>query len=188
MTAMIMVSPLTIRTETAADVAARECLLDRCFGEARFLKTCERLREGRLPAEGLALTAADAEGRLVGTLRLWHATVNASHRALLLGPLAVAPELRGAGLGAALMREGLARAEALGHAAVLLVGNAPYYARFGFSTVLTETLSLPGPYERERFLALELVPGALAGASGLVIGTGALLPASYLPAAVAQAA
>jgi predicted N-acetyltransferase YhbS len=188
MTAMTMVSPITLRTETAADMAAREYLLDRCFGEARFLKTCERLREGRLPADGLALTADDAGGRLVGTLRLWQVTAGASHPALLLGPLAVAPELRSLGLGAALMREGLARAEALGHRAVLLVGDAPYYARFGFSAALTEGLSLPGPYERERFLALELVPGALAGARGRVIGTGALLPTAEMPAAVAQAA
>ena len=170
---------LTIRTEIASDEAARERLLDRCFGEARFLKTCERLREGRLPAEGLALTAVDAAGRLVGTLRLWHVAVG-TVPALLLGPLAVAPDLRSLGLGAALMREGLSCAAARGHGSVLLVGDAPYYARFGFSAALTEALSLPGPYERERFLGLELVPGALAGASGLVTATGVLAPA--LPA------
>jgi predicted N-acetyltransferase YhbS len=179
---------LTIRMEIAFDEAARERLLDRCFGEARFLKTCERLREGRLPAEGLALTAVDAAGRLVGTLRLWPIAIGASHPALLLGPLAVSPELRSLGLGAALMREGLSRAAALGHRAVLLVGDAPYYARFGFSDALTETLSLPGPYERERFLALELVPGALAGATGLVVPTGVPAPAPALPAAMPQAA
>jgi len=171
---------LTIRTEIASDEAARERLLDRCFGEGRFLKTCERLREGRLPAEGLALTATDAADRLVGTLRLWHVAAASAQSALLLGPLAVAPELRSLGLGAALMREGLSRTAARGHGAVLLVGDAPYYTRFGFSAALTETLSLPGPYERERFLGLELVPGALAGASGLVTATGVLAPA--LPA------
>jgi predicted N-acetyltransferase YhbS len=63
---------------------------------------------------------------------------------------------------------------ARGHGAVLLVGDAPYYTRFGFSAALTERLWLPGPYERERFLALELTAGALAGARGLVTATGAI--------------
>ncbi len=68
---------IQIRDERAADVAAREHLLDACFGEARFTKTCERLREGRLPAEGLALVV-EMDGRLVATVRLWHVDAGAS--------------------------------------------------------------------------------------------------------------
>jgi predicted N-acetyltransferase YhbS len=72
------------------------------------------------------------------------------------------------------MRRALRAARRLGHAAVLLVGDAPYYGRFGFSTEKTGTLWLPGPYERERLLGCELVSGALDGAAGLVTAAGRL--------------
>lgn len=162
---------VTIRQELLADTAARERLLDACFGPSRFEKTCERLRTGRFPASGLSLTA-DQSGVVVGTVRLWPVRAGTAGRALLLGPLAVDREARGAGIAAALMREALARAARLGHGAILLVGDAPYYERFGFSADLTAALTLPGPVERERFLGLELAPGALAGARGLVTATG----------------
>lgn len=161
---------ITIRDEIAADVPAREALLDRCLGERRTAKSSERLREGRLPAEGLALSA-ERDGDVVGTVRLWHVAANGVP-ALLLGPLAVAPELQGEGLGKALMREALWRAACRGHGAVLLVGDAPYYARFGFDAGRTRALAMPGPVERERFLGLELREGALAGASGVLVATG----------------
>jgi predicted N-acetyltransferase YhbS len=164
--------PVRIETERLADVAAREALLDAAFGPLRALKTCERLREGRMPARGLALVARRGP-RLVGTLRLWHVDAGAA-AALLLGPLAVAAEERGAGVGAALMTEALSRAGGAGHGAVLLVGDAPYYRRFGFAPEFTQRLILPGPVERNRFLARELEPGALAGAAGPVRATGAL--------------
>ncbi|MDP3895551.1 MAG: N-acetyltransferase, partial [Mesorhizobium sp.] len=93
-------------------------------------------------------------------------------RALLLGPLAVDPALKSAGVGSALMRHAVAEAARLGHGAVLLVGDAPYYARFGFSAEKTGTLAMPGPYERERFLALELRDGALDGARGVLRASG----------------
>jgi len=160
-----------LRDEAAADVAAREALLDAALGPARTLKPSERLRAGRLPAAGLALVAEDGDGRLVGTVRLWN--VSAGGRpALLLGPLAVDESVRGAGLGAALMRLALARAEAAGHAAVILVGDPEYYARFGFSAEATAGLTMPGPTERRRFLARQFVPGALEGAAGRVTATG----------------
>ncbi|HEY8565989.1 MAG TPA: N-acetyltransferase [Beijerinckiaceae bacterium] len=162
---------LTIRAERPTDVEAREDLLDLCFGEGRFQKTCERLREGRLPADDLAFVV-EMDGRLVATLRFWHVTAGPGRPALMLGPIAVDPSLQGLGIGAKLMRHGLDQARALGHRAVILVGDAPYYARFGFSGALTEGLWLPGPYERERFLGLELAAGALDGARGLVSATG----------------
>jgi predicted N-acetyltransferase YhbS len=112
------------------------------------------------------------DGRVIGTVRLWHVTAGPGRPALMLGPIAVDPALQGLGIGAKLMREALERARASGYSAVLLVGDAPYYARFGFSPEKTGALRLPGPYERERFLALELAPGALDGAKGLVSATG----------------
>jgi len=164
-------APIVIAEETAADVAAREALLDDAFGPGRFLKTCERLRSGRLPARGLALVARQ-DDQLVATMRLWPIHAGAYRPALLLGPLAVSRELRSCGLGAAMIAAGLARAKARNHRAVLLVGDAPYYARFGFERRFTEQLMLPGPVERERFLGLELAPGALAGAGGRVTAAG----------------
>ncbi len=162
-----------IRDEAPAEAGAREMLLDRAMGPGRRRKTCERLREGRLPAEGLALSAVE-DGRLVGTVRLWDVTAGAGRPALMLGPLAVDPELHGGGLGSALMREALARAKHLGHRAVVLVGDAPYYARFGFSAARTAGLWLPGPFQRERFMGLDLADGALDGAAGPVAAAGRL--------------
>lgn len=162
-----------IREERPSDVAAREALLDAAFGPARFAKTCQRLRDGRLPAEGLALVAEAADGRLIGTVRLWHCDLGSVGAGLMLGPIAVDAEARSLGLGGALMRAAIARATALGHRSIVLVGDAPYYLRFGFSLDLTKGLDLPGPVERERFLGLELVPGALEGATGMIAATGA---------------
>ena len=163
---------MTIREETPPDAPAREALLDACFGEERFRKTCERLREERKPADGLSLALDNADGDLIGTVRLWHVTAGPNRPALLLGPIAIDPSLQGLGLGSKLMRVALERAAARRHGAVLLVGDAPYYERFGFSAETTDALWLPGPYERERFVGLELQPGALAGARGLVSATG----------------
>ena len=166
-------APFVIRAERASDVVARETLLDACFGENRHTRTCQRLRDGRAPAEGLALSVV-AEGRLVGTLRLWH--VSAGDRpALVLGPLAVDNSCRKLGVGAALMDHALAAAKARGHRAVILLGDAPYYARFGFSATKTGELSLPGPFERDRLLGLELSEGALDGAWGMIVPTGATM-------------
>ncbi|WP_158816408.1 GNAT family N-acetyltransferase [Methylocapsa sp. S129] len=161
---------IRISQESPFDAAAREALLDEAFGPARDAKTSARLREGRLPAEGLALVARD-HGELVGTLRCWPVQAG-GHAALLLGPLAVAKSHRSLGIGAKLMREALWRAAMLGHKAVLLVGDAPYYARFGFEASLTAGLDLPGPVDRARFLAFEIEDGALDGAKGMVIATG----------------
>ena len=86
----------------------------------------------------------------------------------MLGPLAVEASSRQLGVGAALMDHALAAAKARGHRAVILLGDAPYYARFGFSAAKTGELSLPGPFERDRLLGLELREGALDGAWGMI--------------------
>jgi predicted N-acetyltransferase YhbS len=158
-----------IRSERASDVAGREALLDACFGEDRDARTCQRLRAGRAPAEGLAFSAV-RQGQIIGTIRLWH--VNAGGvAALVLGPLAVDPSCRKLGIGQALMNHALAAARARGHGAVILLGDAAYYARFGFSALKTSELSLPGPFERDRLLGLELREGALDGAWGMIVPT-----------------
>jgi predicted N-acetyltransferase YhbS len=164
-------APFAIRAERASDVVAREALLDACFGANRHTRTCQRLRDGRAPAEGLALSVV-RRGRLVGTVRLWHVSAGGKP-ALVLGPIAVDPGCRKLGVGAALMNHALSAAAARGHGAVILLGDAAYYQRFGFSADKTADLSLPGPFERERLLGLELRDGALDGASGMIAATGA---------------
>lgn len=163
-------APFAIRAERASDIAAREALLDASLGEGRHARTCQRLRDGRAPAEGLAFTAVH-QGRVVGTVRLWHVSAGGVP-ALVLGPLAVDASCRKLGIGAALMNHALAAAKARGHNAVILRGDAAYYTRFGFTAQKTGELSLPGPFERERLLAVELREGALIGAWGMIVATG----------------
>jgi len=178
---------ITIRPETKRDIVAREALLDEAFGAGRFTKSAQRLREDRLPAEWLSFVAC-RDGKVVGTVRLWNVSAGPGRPALLLGPLAVARHCRSAGIGTALMQRALAAAAAEGHTAVLLVGDAPYYGRFGFSAEKTADLWLPGPYERERLLACELRPGALEGARGLISATGRLAATPDLAALVTKLA
>lgn len=166
---------IPIRHERASDVDAREALLDEAFGEARYRKSSERLRHGRLPAEGLAFVAADGK-RVVGTARLWNITCGADKPALLLGPVAVADDCRNRGIGGALVRHAIEAARRRGHAAIVLVGDAPYYGRFGFTPERTGALWMPGPFERHRLLALELVPAALDGAHGPITASGRPVP------------
>ena len=164
---------IAVFAEQPDDLAAREALLDRAMGPGRKKKSSETLRRGRRPSEGLAFVAHDGQGYVVGTVRLWDVRLGEhGSNALLLGPLAVDPSVKSAGIGAALMRHAIEEARRLGHGAILLVGDAPYYQRFGFSAEKTERLAMPGPFERDRFLALELREGALDGAGGVLKAAG----------------
>ena len=175
---------ISIRKERPPDVAAREALLDEAFGNHRWRKSSQRLRDGRSPAEGLAFIATDGK-RVIGTARLWSVVCGTGQLALLLGPVAVAAECRNRGVGASLVDHALAAARRRGHAAVVLVGDAPYYSRFGFSTEKTAALRMPGPFERDRLLALELVPGSLNGARGLLRAPSKRMPQTGLAASAA---
>lgn len=124
-----------------------------------------------MPAEGLSLIASEGQ-RLVGTARLWTVACASGTPALLLGPVAVAASFRNRGIGTALVVRVLREASQFGHGAVILLGDAPYYGRFGFTNEKTQRLRLPGPFERQRLLAIELKPAALDGASGLIRATG----------------
>ncbi|AZO52083.1 MAG: GNAT family N-acetyltransferase [Mesorhizobium sp.] len=173
----------TVVAESAGDIEAREDLLDRAMGPGRRRKSSEKLRRGRRPSEGLAFVARDASGAVLGTVRLWDVTLGeGGPAALLLGPLAVEPALKGSGVGSALMRHAVTEAARLGHGAILLVGDAPYYGRFGFSAAKTGALAMPGPYERHRLLALELMEGVLDDAHGTLKAAGRKQKAQSLAA------
>lgn len=167
----------TIGMETPTDVVARENLLDRAMGPDRRRKSSEKIRRNRVPAEGLALVARDGDGHLIGTVRLWNIEAGISPEgeavdALLLGPLAIDPAHEGKGIGSALMRAAITEATRLGHGAILLVGDAAYYQRFGFFAAKAQHLVMPGPFERSRFLALELKVGWLEGVAGIIVASG----------------
>ena len=161
-------SNFTIKLETPGDEAALSKLAAEAFGPGRFARSAYRVREGVPPVAGLAL-AGWRNGTLVGGIRFTAIGIGAQENALLLGPLVVAPSEKGNGYGRALVEEGLARAREEGFGLVLLVGDMPYYGRFGFAPVAPHgKIVLPGPVDPARLLALELQPGALAPASGKV--------------------
>jgi predicted N-acetyltransferase YhbS len=158
-----------ILPEGPADGPAIDSLLDQAFGPHRRRKTVDRLRRGGTPLAELSIVARTGD-RLAGSLRFWAVEIGSDVTvpALLLGPLAVAPERQGQGIGSTLVDHGLVRARAHGHRAVLLIGDPDYYGGFGFRADAAQYLTLPGPIDAARFLALELSPGALAGVRGPV--------------------
>jgi predicted N-acetyltransferase YhbS len=160
----------SIVPEAPGDHDNIERLLDLCFGLGRRAKTSYRLREGERPVEGLSFVAKTGTGELVGAISYWRVLIGGSAApALLLGPLAVHPELQGRGIARALMRLTLELARQRGDRLVILVGDEPFYARVGFRKLPEGRLSLPGPVDPKRFLYLELADGALDGVSGLVL-------------------
>jgi predicted N-acetyltransferase YhbS len=156
---------LTLAEETAADHWEVEALYDLCFAPGREALSSYRLRAGVQPVDGLCLTLRDADGILVAAIRYWPVRVGQT-AALLLGPIAVHPTLQGEGLGGLLMSESLALARAAGWARVMLVGDAPYYRRFGFRKL--EGVEMPPPTNPDRILGLALQPEAWAGVVGKV--------------------
>ncbi len=156
--------------QTSAHDKQIEALLDLTFGLSRRTKTSYRLREGSAPAAGLSLIIKEAEFGVVGAISFWPLRIGALGKpALLLGPLAVHPQRQNIGIGRALMHEGMARASALGHHLIILIGDASYYGRVGFRQVPEGQLEVPGPVDPKRLLYLELQVAALAAAQGLVL-------------------
>ncbi|AWN52290.1 N-acetyltransferase [Methylobacterium sp. 17Sr1-1] len=161
--------PLVIRPETPRDNDAIERLHERAFGPGRYARTAFRLREGVPHLSDLSFTALVGT-LLVGSVRVSPARAGGASPLLVLGPLTVDPAFGSRGIGGALMRASLDAARSGGHGLVILVGDAPYYARFGFRVLPARKLTLPGPVDPGRFLALELREGALAEAGGSVVG------------------
>jgi predicted N-acetyltransferase YhbS len=156
-----------IRLETAADEPALSKLSAEAFGPGRFTRTAYRVREGVAPVPKLSLTGW-LDGRLIGGVRFTAIRIGDAEGGALLGPLVVDPRVKGKGYGKALVGEGLVRAKGEGFGLVLLVGDVPYYGRFGFAPVVAGKITLPGPVDPARLLAVELSPDALAGVAGQV--------------------
>ncbi|MGD0189463.1 MAG: N-acetyltransferase [Rhizomicrobium sp.] len=154
----------TIRQETGADLGAVDSLVAECFGPGRYAKSAYRLRDGVHPEPGLSFVAIE-DGVLRGSVRFWPVFAGAEP-ALLLGPLAVDGAQRGRGIGIALMNEGIEKARELGHGAVILVGDLPYYSRVGFGPMTPGRIEFPGPVDARRLLGLALQPGALERLAG----------------------
>jgi len=155
-----------VRRETRADAASVESLVARVFGAGRYAKTAYRLREG-VEADTRLSFVAEANGDLLGSVRFWPIRIG-GRLSLLLGPLAVRPELRGRGIGIALMQRGIEEAQKLGYETMVLVGDEPYYARVGFARLKPRQIRFPGPVNPERVLGLGLKPGALESLEGPV--------------------
>jgi predicted N-acetyltransferase YhbS len=162
-------SNFAIRLETESDQVPLYELSAAAFGPGRFARSAYRVREGVKPVSSLSL-AGWLNGTLVGGISFTAIRIGEEDNALLLGPLVVAPAEAGNGYGKALVGEGLRRAQAEGFGLVVLVGDMPYYGRFGFAPVPPGQITLPGPVDPERLLALELLPGTLARAVGQVKG------------------
>lgn len=160
--------PMRIVRERRSDGPAIEVLIGAAFGPDRMQKTVYKLREGVKPIRELCFVARDDSNRLVASLRFWPILINQRWPAVLLGPLAVTPELRGMGFGKALMWHGLARCRELGISRIILVGDPEYYNPFGFRRELALHLQLPGWVEERRFLALETIAGAMVGVHGMI--------------------
>jgi len=152
--------------ETPDDWWDVEALFDLCFAPGREALSSYRLRDGIAPVPGLSLVARDQDAILAGAIRFWPVLV-AGRRVLLLGPVAVHPTHQGEGLGAVMMRDGLAAATRAGWSRVMLVGDAPYYRRFGF-TRLTG-VDMPPPTNPERILGQALRDGAWDNIKGAVV-------------------
>ncbi len=155
----------TLATEQPDDWWEVEALYDLCFAPGREALSSYRLRDGIDPVAGLSLVARDPDAILAAAIRFWPVLAGGA-RALLLGPIAVHPTRQGEGLGGLMMTDSLSRARNLGWQRVLLVGDAPYYGRFGFSRL--DRVEMPPPTNPERILGLELAPDTWDGIIGKV--------------------
>lgn len=169
-----------LEEETEADWWEVEALYDLCFSPGRTALSSYRLRDGVPTVAALCLILRDEDGTLAAAIRYWPAVIDEGddddgEDVLLLGPIAVHPTRQGEGLGGLLMNESLSEARRLGWERVLLVGDAPYYNRFGFQKL--EGVVMPPPTNPDRVLGLELKKGAWRGIKGHVTkASGASLP------------
>ena len=152
------------------DDAEIDRLLDLVFGIGRRTKTSYRLREGSRAIDKLSVVIREEGFGIAAAISFWPLQVgDAQTPALLLGPLAVHPARQGRGVGTQLMQISLAEAKRLGHTLIVLIGDAPFYLKAGFSHVPDGQIQMPGPLDPKRLLYFELEAGALAETQGLAL-------------------
>ncbi len=156
---------LRLAVETPEDWWEVEALFDLAFAPGREALSSYRLRQGTGPVPELSLVARDEDAVLGGAIRVWPVRVSDA-QALLVGPVAVHPTRQGEGLGGSLIRESLGRAREQGWQRAMLVGDAPYYGRFGFRRL--DDVVMPPPTNPDRVLGIDLIDGAWEGISGAV--------------------
>ena len=140
-----------LQTERPQDGPAADALIDRAFGPGRYVKVSERVREFARFAPDLSFCAWRA-GRLVGVVRQWRVRAGETP-VVFLGPIAVEADERSGGVGGLLVAAAVAAAKAAGEAAIVLVGDEPYFGRWGFSADAAQAVRLPGPVDPRRTLA-----------------------------------
>lgn len=160
----VKAAPWTIRHEAAEDAASVDALVAVAFGPGRFAKSAYRLREGVNPIESLSFIAIE-DGVLRGSVRFWPMMVGTA-KVLMLGPLAVQSDQRGRGIGIALMKHGIAEARRTDFAAIILVGDEPYYSRVGFTRLPPGRLRFPGPVDPARILGVPIATDGLLSLEG----------------------
>jgi len=142
----------SLLAERPQDAAAADGVIDRAFGPGRFTKVSERVREFARFAPELSFCAWRGE-RMVGVVRQWR--VRAGETPIVfLGPIAVEDDERSSGVGGLLIAQACAAAQAAGEAAIVLVGDEPYFGRWGFTAALARDVVLPGPVDPRRVLAV----------------------------------
>jgi predicted N-acetyltransferase YhbS len=166
-----MSTSVITRTAATHDLDAIFALHARVFGPGRFTRSAYRVREGKGHMSRYC-RVADLNGRLIASLRLTEAMIGGVSGAALLGPLAVDPDFHGQGYGRQLVAEAMGVMKSEGVKLVVLVGDEPYYGRFGFKPVALGSIVFPGPVNPARILAAELAPGALANFHGVVAAAG----------------
>jgi len=162
---------IAYRPEGPHDAPLIDALIDRAFGPGRHAKAAERLRENNRLLPDLSFTAWEGE-RLVGSVRMWPVAIGGAP-VVFLGPIAVEAQLRKHRIGQTLVERACEAAAAAGWSAVLLVGDAPYFERVGFSAAPAKGVVMPGPVDQRRVLLKALRDGGADGLSGLVSGAAA---------------
>lgn len=167
-----MLAQVLYRPIAPEDIPLVSALHERVFGPGRFARTAYRVREEMASGQEISrfCRLAASGDHLIAALRMSEVTIGGQSGAALLGPLVVAPEYMNRGYGRALVNEALDAARAAAMKVVILVGDESYYGRFGFKRVPPGQITLPGPVDPARLLAVELSEGALGEFSGLVSG------------------
>ncbi len=167
-----MLAKITTRPATPGDIPLISALHDRAFGPGRFTRTAYRVREQMGPGREISdfCRVATAGDHIAAAIRMSEITVGGKPGAALLGPIVVAPDHEGQGYGRTLIKEAMDAARTAGIRLVILVGDEPYYGRFGFKPIAPGAITLPGPVNPARLLAAELESGALADFRGQVSG------------------